>query len=100
MDIIIHGKPIGDKLIIGGFLNGHIGRSNSIYEQMHGVWVWCQEWRRRDDIRHDIYYEVVIANTFFKKKDVHLNTLQKLIKLYSNRPFFYQEGGPTFVNIK
>lgn len=41
MDIIIHGKPIGDKLIIGGFLNGHIGRSNSIYEQMNGVWVWC-----------------------------------------------------------
>lgn len=39
--IIIHGKPIGDKLIIGGFLNGHIGRSNSIYEQMNGVWVWC-----------------------------------------------------------
>lgn len=35
MDAIIQGVLIGEKLIIGGDLNGHISRNKNNYEQMH-----------------------------------------------------------------
>lgn len=36
MDTIMQVVPIGEKLIVGGDLNGPIGRNNNNYERMQG----------------------------------------------------------------
>lgn len=36
MDVIILGIPIGEKLIRGGDLNGHIGRNSHTWERAQG----------------------------------------------------------------
>lgn len=40
VDEIIQGIPLGEKLIIGGDLNDHIGRNNNNYERVHRGFVY------------------------------------------------------------
>ncbi|PWA87966.1 hypothetical protein CTI12_AA123880 [Artemisia annua] len=65
------------RLIIGGDLNGHIGAAADGYAGVHGGFGF----RVRNDEGRSILefataHDLVVANSFFKKRDVHLITFQ------------------------
>lgn len=48
LEDLVRSVPIGEKLFIGGDINGHVGTSNTGFERVHGgLWLWHQEPRRR-----------------------------------------------------
>ncbi|MGL4931832.1 MAG: endonuclease/exonuclease/phosphatase family protein, partial [Aeromonas sp.] len=66
---------INEHLLVGGDLNGHVGALRDGYEQVHGGQGYGT--RNKEGVQildcaeaHDL----VIANTFFKKRDSHLAT--------------------------
>ena len=58
-----------ERVIVGGDLNGHIGRSRDLIERIHGGWGM----RDRNDEGEKIVdtamaFDLAIVNTFFEKK--------------------------------
>ena len=47
LEDMVRSVPIGEKLFIGGDLNGHVGTSNTCFEGRMGLWLWHQQSRRR-----------------------------------------------------
>ena len=61
--------PGEEKLILGGDLNGHVGRDRTVIERVHGGWGLGernQEGERVVDLA--LSFDLAICNTFFKKK--------------------------------
>ena len=59
----------GDRVIVGGYLNGHIGRNREGIERIHGGWGMGD----RNDEGENIVdtamaFDFAIVNTFFEKK--------------------------------
>ena len=68
--------PLHEELIIGGDLNGHVGKDRSHFEREHGGHGYGQQNPEGESILSFAAqaYNLVVANTYFQKKDEHLIT--------------------------
>jgi hypothetical protein len=71
---MVRAVPTNEKLFIGGDLNGHLGSTNAGYELAHGGEYGSRNQEGDDILDFDVAYNLVIANTFFRKRDSHLVT--------------------------
>ena len=66
-----------EELIIGVDLNGHVGKDRSNFEMEHGGYGYGQqnpEGEGESILSFAQAYNLVVANTYFQKKDEHLIT--------------------------
>ena len=67
--------PLHEELVIGGDLNGHVGKDRTNFEMEHGGHGYGQQNPEGESILSFAQaYNLVIANTYFQKKDEHLIT--------------------------
>ena len=74
MDGLLQEMLTNKKFFLGGNLNGHVGKDNRGYERVHG-----QAFGEKNELGDIILdfasaFELVIANTCFKKRAEHLIT--------------------------
>ncbi|XP_071699493.1 uncharacterized protein [Rutidosis leptorrhynchoides] len=75
LDEVVRVCPADHRLIIGGDLNGHIGAEAEGYEGAHGGFGFGpRNEEGRSILEFAIAHELVIANSFFKKRDAQLVT--------------------------
>ncbi|XP_043710423.1 uncharacterized protein LOC122659376 [Telopea speciosissima] len=75
MDGLVQGFGQGEKIVIGGDLNGLVGRDRRGYEEIHeGYGVGERNEEGISVLDFAIAFDLCIANTFFKKRDEHLIT--------------------------
>ena len=77
MDELMRGIPQGEHVFIGGGFNGHVGKYCRGYEMVHGG----HGFGDRNDSGEAILdfvvaYDLIIANTFFRKRDEYLITFK------------------------
>nr|GEV21851.1 craniofacial development protein 2-like [Tanacetum cinerariifolium] len=69
--------PTNQRLIIGGDLNSHIGAAADGYAEVHGGFGFGD---RNEEgctvLEFATAHDLVVANSFFKKRDTHLITFQ------------------------
>ena len=73
LDGMVRAVPTNEKLFIGGDLNGHVGSTNAGYEVAHGGFGYGSR-KGENILDFGVPYNLVIANTFFRKRDSHLVT--------------------------
>jgi hypothetical protein len=67
--------PINEKLFIGGDLNGHVGATNVGFERVHeGFGYDSRNQEGEDVLNFTLAYDLLIANTLFRKRESHLVT--------------------------
>ena len=66
--------PLHEGLIIGGDLNGHLGKNRSNFEMGHGGYGYGQQNSEGESILSFVQAYNLVANTYFQKKDEHLIT--------------------------
>jgi hypothetical protein len=67
--------PSSVKLFIGGDFNGHVGTVRGRFERVNEGFGYDEQNQEREDILNfAIAYDLMIANTFFRKKKSHLIT--------------------------
>jgi hypothetical protein len=74
LDGMVRAVPTNEKLFIGGDHNGHVGSTNAGYELAHGGVEYGSRDQGEDILDFGVAYNLVIANTFFRKRDSHLVT--------------------------
>ncbi|KAJ7959944.1 Retrovirus-related Pol polyprotein LINE-1 [Quillaja saponaria] len=80
LEEIVQGVPLGEKLFIGADLNGHVGSTNEGFERVHGGYGYGVKNEGGESILDfTVAYDLILANTFFKKRESHLIT-------FSSRP--------------
>jgi hypothetical protein len=67
LDGMVRAVPTNEKLFIGD-LNGHVGSTNAGYELAHGGFEYGSRNQGEGILDFAIAYNLVIANTFFKKE--------------------------------
>ena len=68
-------RAIGEKLFIGGDLNGHVGTSNTGFEWAHGGFGYgIRNQEGEDVLSFPLAYDMIVANTLFRKRESHLVT--------------------------
>ena len=75
MDQKLRAIPEGERVIVGGDLNGHVGISREAVERIHGGWgvgEKNEEGERVTDFA--MAFDLSIVNTFFEKRPTHLVT--------------------------
>ena len=66
--------PRKEKVIIGGDLNGHMGRDGNSYREVHGGYGFREiNNEGKSILDFAMAYGLIITNTRFKKRDEHLN---------------------------
>ena len=66
-----------EKLVVGGDLNGHVGRKSDGFSTVHGGWGYGRRNKEGETILGEaVAHGLVILNTLFKKKDGHLVTYE------------------------
>nr|GEW61144.1 craniofacial development protein 2-like [Tanacetum cinerariifolium] len=77
LDEMVRECPTNQRLIIGGDLNGHIGAAADGYAEVHGGFGFGD---RNEEgctvLEFATAHDLVVANSFFKKRDAHLITFQ------------------------
>ena len=64
-----------EKLFIGGDFNGHVGSSSGGFERVHGGFGFGSRNQEGEDILNfALSFDLMIANTFFRKRQPHLTT--------------------------
>ena len=75
LDEVVQRVPAGEKLIVGGDFNGHVGARNDGFEEVHGGYGFGL---MNDDglnlLDFALSYNFKIVNTQFKKRENHLIT--------------------------
>jgi hypothetical protein len=72
---MVRAVPTNEKLFIGGDLNGHVGSTNVGYEMAYGGFRYGHRNQEGEDILDFVRANnLVIDNTFFRKRDSHLVT--------------------------
>ena len=67
--------PTSEKLFIGGDLNGHVGAANVGFERVHGGFEYGSRNQEGEDVLNfALAYDLLLANTFFRKRESHLVT--------------------------
>ncbi|XP_071677275.1 uncharacterized protein [Lolium perenne] len=75
LEDLVRRVPIGEKLFIGGDLNGHVGTSNIGFERVHGGFGYgIRNQEGEDVLSFALAYDMVVANTLFRKRESHLVT--------------------------
>ena len=76
-DNLISGISGGEKLVIGGDLNGHVGKDNVGYSTVHGGWGFGSRNKEGETILEEaVAHGLVILNTRCKNKEEHLVTYE------------------------
>jgi hypothetical protein len=66
LDSMVSTVPIGEKLFIGGDLNGHVGATNVGYERVHGGFGYGSRNEGGEDVLNfALAYDLLLANTLF-----------------------------------
>jgi hypothetical protein len=72
---VVRGVSNSEKLLIEGDLNGHVGTVRWGFERIHGGFGYGEQNQKGEDIlKFAIAYDLMVANTFFRKKKSHLIT--------------------------
>jgi hypothetical protein len=72
---LVRAVPSSEKLFIGGDLNGHVGTSRVGYEAVHGGFGFGSRNQEGEEVLDfAIAFDMMLANTFFRKKQSHLVT--------------------------
>lgn len=75
LEDLVRSVPSGEKLFIGGDLNGHVGTSNTGFEGVHGGFGYgIRNQEGEDVLSFALAYDMIVANTLFKKRESHLVT--------------------------
>jgi hypothetical protein len=73
LEDMIRVEPSSEKLFIGGDLNGHIGTIRGGFERVHVSFGYDEQNQEREYILNlAIVYDLMVANTFFRKKKNHI----------------------------
>jgi hypothetical protein len=69
--------PISEKLFIGGDLSGHVGVTNVGFKRVHGGFGYGSRNQEGEDVLNfGLAYNLLIANTLFRKRESHLVTFR------------------------
>ena len=75
MDQELRAIPEGERVIVGGYLNGHVGISREAIERIHGGWGVGEKNKEGERVTYfAMAFDLSIANTFFEKRPNHLVT--------------------------
>jgi len=75
LNALVCSVPIGEKLLLGGDLNGHVGSSSIGFEGVHGGFGYGSRNHEGEGVLNfALAYDLFIANTLFRKRDSHLVT--------------------------
>jgi hypothetical protein len=74
LEDMVSSVPVGEKLFIGGDLNGHAGTSSTSFEGVHGGFGSGTRNQGEEILNFALAYDMFIANTFFRKRKSHLVT--------------------------
>ena len=77
LDMVIQDVPRSEKLFVGGDFNGHIGVEADGYDTAHGGFGYGE--RNNGGVSvldFPVAYDLLVANSSFKKKDDHLVTFR------------------------
>jgi hypothetical protein len=75
LEDMVREVPSSEKLFIGDDLNGHVGTVRGGFESVHGGFGYGKHHQEGEDILNfAIAYDLMVANTFFRKKKSHLIT--------------------------
>ena len=75
LEDVVRSVPTDEKLFIGGDLNGHVGTTNIGFEEVHGGFGYDdQNQEVKDILDFSVTYDLLVANTFFRKRQSHLVT--------------------------
>ncbi|KAJ7978714.1 Craniofacial development protein 2 [Quillaja saponaria] len=75
LEEIVQGVPLGEKLFIGADLNSHVGSTNEGFKCVHGGYGYGVKNEGGESILDFVVaYDLILANTFFKKRESHLIT--------------------------
>ena len=75
LDRLVRAVPSSEKLFIGGDLNGHVGTSSAGFEVVRGGFVYGSRNQEGEEVLDfAIAFDLMIANTFFRKRQSHLVT--------------------------
>jgi hypothetical protein len=75
---MVRGVSSSEKLFIGGDLNGHVGTVRGGFEMVHEGFGYGDKNQEREDILNfTIAYDLMVANTFFRKKKIIFNYFQQ-----------------------
>ena len=76
LDSMVSTVPTSEKLFIGD-LNGHVGTTNVGFERVHGDFGYGSRSQEGEDVLNfALAYDLLIANTVFKKRESHLVTFR------------------------
>jgi hypothetical protein len=75
LEDMIRGVSSSEKLFIRGDLNGHVGTARGGFERVHEGFEYGEQNQEGEEILNfSIAYDLIVANTFFRKKISHLIT--------------------------
>ncbi|KAJ3706103.1 hypothetical protein LUZ61_009808 [Rhynchospora tenuis] len=75
LDGMIRSVPNSEKLSIGGDFNGHVGKTSGGFERVHGGFGYGDRNQEGEDFLNlAIAYDLMVANTSFRKRLSHLVT--------------------------
>jgi hypothetical protein len=75
LEDMVRRVPISEKLFIAGDLNAHVGIVRGGFERIHeGIGYGEQSQEGEDILNFAIAYDLMVANTFFRKKKSYLIT--------------------------
>ena len=75
LDGLVRMVPSSEKLFIGGDLNGHVGSTSAGFEVAHGGFGYGSRNQEGEDVLDfATAFDLMIANTFFRKRESHLVT--------------------------
>ena len=81
MDQELRAIPEGERVIVGGYLDGHKGISREAIERIHGGW-GVGEKNEKGEMVTDVakIFDLSIVNTFLEKRPNHLVTYKRKTK--------------------
>jgi hypothetical protein len=70
LEDLVRSVPSGEKIFIGGDLNGYVGTSNTGFEGVHGGFGYgIRNQEGEDVLSFALAYDMIVANTLFKKRE-------------------------------
>jgi hypothetical protein len=86
LEDMVRGVPSSEKLFIGSDLNGHVGTVRGGFERVHRGFGYGEQNQEGEDILNfAIAYDLMVANTFFRKKKIAFNYFQQWPTLEPDR---------------
>jgi hypothetical protein len=70
--------PCSEKLFIRGDLNSHVGKVRGGFERVHGGFGYGEQNQEGENILNFVItYDLMVVNTFFRKKKITFNYFQQ-----------------------